>query len=402
MNQHDALFVWQPQVEAWEAKDNWQQLRDDYGVQPVCLYFPTRHLLQVSTELSAAQLKQLGEPGKQYLFEDTTLSSVEQLQVRQMTTANTQYLYALPHQDINQWQQSAQLAGFSLMALLPDFLLLPIPEEGFGQQLMLYHNSHTSIARLSEAQGLAVSYLPLLLERLPQLNEVCLLPEALSKNAIKENGAGAHTAVKELIESAQTEVLVSEVTQLPTIVSQPERHALNYFVKTSAHKLSPYLKTTVAVAALALVMQFVADGLQWYQYAQAADATKAAVAQQYVSWFPDEPLNERTSVRTQLSPKLVSGGALESDAVALMARIAPVIKQADLTATEVTTQADRLLLTLVAENRNALDEVTQTLSEQGLNARLGTVENVSDAQVGGQVTVLLTDADPDSAVQTGS
>lgn len=93
----------------------------------VCLYFPSSYVLQVDTELSNAQLKQLGNTGKQYLFEETSLTPVEQLAVRQTNLADNQYLHALAQGDIEAWQQSAKLVGMSIAALLPDFLLLPVP-----------------------------------------------------------------------------------------------------------------------------------------------------------------------------------------------------------------------------------------------------------------------------------
>ncbi len=82
--------------------------------------------------------------------------------------------------DIQAWQQSAALVGLSIHALLPDFLLLPVPEEGAGQQVVLYQDQYTALLRQSQRQGLAVSYLPLIFERLPHLSEVCVLPSIQS------------------------------------------------------------------------------------------------------------------------------------------------------------------------------------------------------------------------------
>ncbi|MER2164714.1 MAG: type II secretion system protein GspL, partial [Psychrobacter alimentarius] len=139
--QHSPLAVWHEDAQQWQTVDGWQQLQAIYGShknnahKTLCLYFPSSHLLQVDTEFTAAQLKQLGVSGKQYLFEEMSLTPVEQLAIRQISHADRHQLYALSQNDIESWQQSTKLAGMTITALLPDFLLLPTPEEGAGQQV---------------------------------------------------------------------------------------------------------------------------------------------------------------------------------------------------------------------------------------------------------------------------
>lgn len=183
MSQQSPLFVWRPEQKTWQPQADWQQIRANFGDSTVCLYFPSRHLQQVSTELSASQLKQLGEAGRQYLFEETSLTPVEQLTVRELHSGMGQQLFAVANNDLQAWQQSAVLGNYTLTALLPDFLLLPIPEEGAGQQLNLYQDQFTTLIRQSESQGMAVSFLPLVIERLPHLNEVCVLAPIASTAA---------------------------------------------------------------------------------------------------------------------------------------------------------------------------------------------------------------------------
>ena len=240
--QHSPVAVWHEQTKQWQEVNGWQQLHDVYSIhghKTLCVYFPTSHLLQVDTALSAAQLKQLGTTGKQYLFEEMSIAPVEQLAVRQMGQSQ-QYLYALAQSDIDTWQQSAALAELSIQVLLPDFLLLPVPaiaDETDEQQVMLYQDSDTTLLRQSAYQGLAVSYLPLILERLPKLAEVCALP------AIDTSIAGDNdSAVTDKTQSREAEtaalitdqqVLFTPLSDLPTPIDTPERHPLNFFVKTS-------------------------------------------------------------------------------------------------------------------------------------------------------------------------
>ena len=398
--QHSRLAVWHNQQ--WQTVDGWQQLHDTYvnsshranSSQALCLYFPTSHMLQVDTELSTAQLKQLGNTGKQYLFEETSLTPIEQLAIKQISQTNTSYLYALAQSDIDTWQQSATLAGLSISALVPDFLLLPTPEEGAGQQVVLYQDTETTLLRQSDYQGLAVSYLPLLFERLPYLSEVCTL---LAINNIN-NDMGIETADSSANNvTAETAILISDqqlvltpLTISPKPIDYPERHTLNFFIKTSDAKLSPYLRITMMVALSALVLQMAADAVQWYRYEAAASVTEQAIATQYQSWFVDERLNTRTNLETQMRDKLRTG-TQTSPSMAALARISPLIKQSSLQAQALTIQPNALSFTIIAPDRDSLDKFATTLNEQGLSASLERVNSNEQGQFSGQITVNIVD-----------
>lgn len=430
--QRSTLAVWHMDTKQWHGVDNWQALHDIYGIhgqQALCLYFPSHHLLQVDTELSAPQLKQLGLTGRQYLFEETTLAPVEQLAVRQIGDANHQSLYALAGGDVETWQHSAALAGLNIQALLPDFLLLPVPEEGAGQQVVLYQDSETDLIRQSLTHGFAVSYLPLMFERFPQLTEVCVLPSlnfstdssataSVSTKAIDtgfddiafDNDGSNNDATNDLNliktlavsptahlnaqKSAQTaaliadhQLLVTQLTLLPTPIAYPERHALNFFVKSSHSKLSPYLRVAMMVALSALVLQIATDAVQWYRYDNAATATQMETAAQYQSWFPDETLSARTKLQAQIQPKLRTDSQASESYIATLSRIAPLIKQSDLQAQSLVMESSALSFTLVAADRSRLDEFAAMLTSQGLNANLQQVNNNEQGQFLGQIIV---------------
>ncbi|WP_379544113.1 type II secretion system protein GspL [Psychrobacter sp. R86515] len=395
--QHSPLAVWHEDVQQWQMVDGWQQLQTIYGnyksnsQKTLCLYFPSSHALQVDTALNAAQLKQLGNSGKQYLFEETSLTPIEQLNIRQLSHADTTQLYALAQNDIESWQQSAQLAGMNIVALLPDFLLLPPPEEGAGQQVTLYQDSQTMLLRQSLRQGMAVSYLPLMFERFPHLSEVMVLPsiEAPVDASLDSLGSSLST---DLV--AQTKALIADhqllLTTLPTVpkpIDSPERHALSFFMKSTDSQLSPYLRVAMMVALLALVLQMATDGVQWYKYNEATTATKTAIAAQYQSWFANEPLSTRTKLQVQLQPKLRSDSQAPASHMAALSRISPLIKQSSLHAQSLVMQPSALSFTLIAPDRGSLDKFTSTLVAQGLNAKLAQVNSNDQGQFSGQVTV---------------
>ena len=412
--QHSRLAVWHEDSQHWQLVDGWQQLYDIYSSyktnsqKAICLYFPSSHVLQVDTELNTAQLKQLGSVGKQYLFEETSLTPVEQLAIRQLSDTNSHHLYALAQSDIELWQQSAKLAGMNIVALLPDFLLLPTPEEGAGQQITLYQDANTTLLRQSLRQGMAVSYLPLIFERFPHLSEILLLPAI--DEASYDSSYASDKGVADSLETdgnidltkpittasftaitaaliAEHQLLLTTLPITPKPLDNPERHALNFFIKSTDSQLSLYLRVAMMVALSALVLQMATDAIQWYQYNDAAAQTKTEIAAQYQSWFPNEPLSARTKLQVQLQPKLRSDSQAPASHMAVLARISPVIKQSSLRAQALVMQPSALSFTLIAPDRGSLDQFTNTLAAQGLTAKLEQVNSNEQGQFSGQVTV---------------
>ncbi len=425
--QHSPLAVWHTDTQEWHSVTGWQQLYDTYHKgegrdNTLCLYFPSSHLLQVDTELSTAQLKQLGNTGKQYLFEESSLTPIEQLAIRQIGHASIHHLYALAQHDIERWEQSAALVGLSVSALLPDFLLLPIPEEGAGQQVVLYQDQHTTLLRQSQHQGLAVSYLPLIIERLPHLSEVCLLPAipSLAPSAHTPDSSTADTLTEMVGHSidlqqltsapaietqtnmaaetaallAEQQILLTTLALNPTPLDVPERHGLNFFIRSADTQLAPYLRLAVMVALAALVLQIATDGLQAYHYNKAAKATQAAVITQYQSWFPNETLNtSRTKLPVQMSAKLRSDAQASASHLDVLARVSPLIKQSSLHAQALIMEPTALRFTLIAPDRGSLDEFASTLSAQGMTAALERVNSNEQGQFSGQLVVNIVPVD---------
>ena len=409
--QHSPLAVWHEDIKQWRLVDSWQQLHDIYGSyktnsqKSVCLYFPSSHILQVESELNTAQLKQLGISGKQYLFEETSLTPVEQLAIRHMTEKSSHHLYALPQSDIEAWQQSAKLVGMNIVALLPDFLLLPMPEEGAGQQIVLYQDQQTMLLRQSLHLGMAVSYLPLIFERFPHLSEVLLLPaiddafvdsrhasDMVDEPAFDDVDLTKHeTTVKVTTQTAamiaEHQLLLTMLPIAPKPFENPERHALNFFIKSTDSQLTPYLRVAMMVGLSALILQMATDAVQWYQYNAATKATKTEIAAQYQSWFPNEPLSTRTKLQVQLQPKLRSDSQAPNAHIAVLSRISPLIKQSSLRAQALVMQPTALSFMLIAPDRGSLDQFTNTLVAQGLNAKLEQVNGNEQGQFSGQVTV---------------
>ena len=183
--QHAALRLWQQTTQTWQTADDWQTLATLANLQTTqsaklqaCLYFPSVSLLTIQPTLSASQLNALGDTGRRYLFEDISIGSVEDLQVKiQPTATNSELpaLFGLHAADIHSWINAASLAGIEIIALLPDFLLLPTIDTRIDTSIatstntkatetrattsaVYYQDADTQLLKLHTYHGMAVSF----------------------------------------------------------------------------------------------------------------------------------------------------------------------------------------------------------------------------------------------------
>lgn len=382
-NQHSPLMVWQPKTKTWQSVANWQLIKDTFGTDGICLYFPTRHLLQIETPLTQAQLKQLGNTGQQYLFEDIALTPIEQLKIRHLHHNKTNYLYAIAQQHSDQWQKSIELVGLSPIALIPDFLLLPDYLD--PQQISLYQDSQTSLIRQTQYQGMAVNHLPLTLERLTWIDQIHLIT---SIDPTAQNDP-QHLAQQNWL-TTQTQLTLTPSNQIPTPLDTPDKHPLNFFKKTTQIAYSSHLKTAIIIASLALITQLLVDTAQWYRYRQANQNLQTAIATQYQTYFPEETYSPRLTLTQQMGNKLNPTQTNQASKTQLMESLSRLIRQQSLTAQSLKIDPNQLTLKIIAPNRSELDQLTKTLNAQGLSAQLGGIENLENGELIGQIKITLT------------
>lgn len=395
--QQGQLHTWQSKTDDWQVVDSWQKISEIATSKQVCLYFPSVHLLSTQNNMPAAKFKQLGQTGVQYLFEDISLTPVEQLQVRQLNVANNHYLYALAQQDIEQWQNSASLAGLNIQLLLPDFLLLPAPKTGANASY-LYHDeqTQTTLLRQSQVKGVGVAALPLL----PKFLMSDMLSEAQLDDSIKHSDEQSNDEQNEpvkkvsVITSKQPPQTVFDDAFLSLLAANniklemsddvlkpisTNHHPLNFVAKKSNSKLSATLKAALVVALLAIGTQLLVDGVSKYRYAQSVKQVDNAINRQYQSWFPEERLNSKTSLQLQLKSKLTAGSLQNESVFKTLDKITPLIKTNAVGVTSVEANSNKLALFLVANNRSNIDNLMKAFNDQGLQASLGTVSNAVQA-----------------------
>lgn len=366
-NPQAPLRVWQDTTQTWQTADNWQEVATLISLQQpnrgkqlqACLYFPSMNLLNIQPTLTAPQLKGLGESGRQYLFEDISISSVEDLQIKSQISDERTTLYALHASDRDAWMNAAQLAGVEIIALLPDYLLLPTG--GSSHQAYFYQDSATQLLRYG-MHGMAVSHLPLQLTKLPQLTEVVLLGDIDRLNP---------TLLEQL--AMLPTVIVEQSAQQPLPVTDPARQLLNFATMKRDTKVAPYLKVIAAVFVAALLTGLLVDGLRWFYYQKAEQQAKGLLKQQFEQWFPNEKFNTRLSMQRQLSGKLLNEQGDKSNVMATLSSIQPVLRQYQINAQSLNYQNNHLQLQLIAKDNDSLTKAVNAMTAQGVAAKLGNV-----------------------------
>ncbi|HCC66142.1 MAG TPA: hypothetical protein DEP59_03975 [Moraxella sp.] len=382
--QHAALRLWQQTTQTWQTADDWQTLATLANLQTTqsaklqaCLYFPSVSLLTIQPTLSASQLNALGDTGRRYLFEDISIGSVEDLQVKiQPTATNSELpaLFGLHAADMHSWINAAALAGIEIVALLPDFLLLPTIDNRIDNRIdtsmntraipttsaVYYQDTDTQLLKLHTYHGMAVSFLPLVLTKLPMLETLYL------------TGFHDETVIQQLASMPNLSVESSEL--LPTPIKDPVRHFFNFATIKGKTTLAPYAKVIVLVSVCALLTTFAVDALRWYYYNQAQKQAATLLAQQYAQWFPNEPLNSKLTLQRQLSGKLTTQQSATPNVLQTLSSIQPVLQQYQLTAKQLNFQNNHLQLQLLSSSNDSLNKAVNDMVNKGIKAKLGSVD----------------------------
>lgn len=392
--QHAALRLWQQTTQTWQTADDWQTLATLANLQTTqsaklqaCLYFPSVSLLTIQPTLTASQLNALGDTGRRYLFEDISIGSVEDLQVKiqpAVTNSELPALFGLHAADIHSWINAASLAGIEIIALLPDFLLLPtIDTKNIDTRIdtsiatstntkvtetratpitsaVYYQDADTQLLKLHTYHGMAVSFLPLVLTKLPMLETLYL------------TGFHDKTIAQQLASMPNLSIESSELLPIP--IKDPVRHFFNFATIKGKTTLAPYAKVIALVTVCALLTAFVVDALRWYYYNQAQKQAATLLAQQYAQWFPNEPLSSKLTLQRQLSGKLTTQQSATPSVLQTLSSIQPVLQQYQLTAKQLNFQNNHLQLQLLSSSADSLNKAVNDMVNKGIKAKLGSVD----------------------------
>lgn len=376
-NPQAQLRVWQDSTQSWHITENWQAVRNFIALQHVnkdkvaCLYFPSMYLLKIQPKLNNSQLKALGDTGRQYLFEEVSISPVDDLQVKiQPNSANneTTQLFALHASDREQWLNTANLAGVKIVALLPDFTLLPTPPsppnaKNNQNSAVFYQDFATKLINYgtnNQANGMAINQLAITLSKLPQLEYLYLTGDIEAQTI----------AQLQSLPNLQYQTLEA----IPNPVKDPSQHFFNFSGIKKDSFLDSYTKTILFICLGVLILQFSIDGLRWYHYQKAEKQAKNLLKEQYQQWFPNENFNPRLNIQRQLSGKLINQQEQnQTNVLTVLNNIQPLLRQNQIIAKQLNYQNNQIQLQLTTNHVDNFNRLVQSLNAQGINAKLGNV-----------------------------
>ncbi len=375
----------------WQQSLTWEALLKDTAsesIRDVVLFFPTSSGQLLRQNLSRAQVRQLGPQGLKYLFEEFSLSNVEQLEIRSIqqvqhkkrveplpdTNFNEHVtLLALNQETLSQYTHMLGLTPWRLSALLPDFLLIPL----HGTQPTLYIDEQCRLLRIDEALAYPADDLAILLSRLPHLTRLNLLimPFAGSDSVLAEVQAYL----------AEHNISVNIISHAVNVPMQTVTHAFNVLPQVKTAGLSPYWRAVAATLILGATLQLIHDAVTMYRYQKIAQATTAQAEQQFRQWYPEE--RRIVNLKRQVSAHVQTTQTHDLTALSLISRVGPIMQQARLTAQAVRYQTGTLEMEVEANNMAELEQLRQSFGQQGLKAQLGSVNNTAHAKVVGVMRV---------------
>lgn len=365
------LYLWMP-----EAKENWrwstggdwlealsfEQLVDDispYRDQETTVFFSSLHVQILQQAMSKVHVKKLGQEGIRYLLEEYTAFPIDQFHVvHQFESIGRISIAGVSKSTLESWQSSLSLLPIKLVALLPDFLILPAP---FENQVNIVHLYGKTLVRENLYSGTWVDDLALYLEfqnhqnvyQYAHLNQQEM--EVLQRSVSSER----YTAFDFSFEG----------------IIKPERHPFNMLPKAKKEvTLSGYWKGCLALILLLVLVQFVTDAWRWVVFKKNANQAAVAVVEQYQAWFGKSGRVTEQNVQSLFESQLRLNQQSDMDALNLLSRIGPVLAQRQIVAQQINYEAGNMLLSLKANSATDLQNLTQQLNQQGFKANLDEVK----------------------------
>jgi len=174
------LYIWMPETNGtwyWSAGENWlqanslEQLIQDLQVhngKETVVYFPSRNAQILQQPMTKMHYKQLGQEGLKYLLEEYVTLPIDQMKVVHHFQNDQLNVMGVAHSTVETWQHALSLLPIQIAAFLPDFLILPTPEEN---QVVIANLYDHLLVRESEWSGNSVDDLGLFLEfQTPETN----------------------------------------------------------------------------------------------------------------------------------------------------------------------------------------------------------------------------------------
>lgn len=374
------LYLWMPEANGawlWSKGDNWsqanslEQLIQDikpYQGEEAVVFFPSRDVQIIQQTLSKTQFKQLGVDGVRYLLEEFVILPIDQMKVLSNFQAPDQLtVMGIAKNALMTMQHALMLIPVKVVALCPDFLVLPVPET---DETVIGRVYDRLLVREHEYVGASIDDLSLYLE-------VSSKPKVYRYDGLSVEQVDALLSV-----ATHDQVKSFNYTfQAPTKI---KNHPLNVLPKEKAEKgsISGYWQACAAVLVALLLVQFSYDALRWVKLKNLADQTAVLAVDQYKSWFNEPtPITEQ-NIRSQFESKIRLNQNANTQALQLLSRVGPILMQHQITANRVEYDTSNLNLVLVAQTSERLQSLVSQLNQQGFKAELGNIQTQNSSVIG--------------------
>lgn len=374
------LYLWMPEANGdwyWSRGEQWmqasslehltQELLLDQGAETI-VFFPSREVQILQQTLSKSQYKQLGATGVRYLLEEYIISSIDQMKVFSQFQAPDQVtVLGISQHVVTSMQHSLSLLPLKIVALLPDYLLLPTPAAG---QVVIAHVHGRLLLRESDYVGNSVDDLALALELADREKQV--LYSQLSDAQFNSLAA----------------LTTAEQRESFDYVFQPEKrlkqHPFNVLPKQKdqSTKWSGYWKASMLLAIVLLCAQFTYDALRWAKLKKLSDQTAVIALDQYRSWFGESRSVNEQNFKDAFSKKLKLSQNANTQALQLLNRVGPILMQQKIIAQRVVYDGQVLSMELLGKSSETLQELVKQLNQQGFKAELGTIKTQGESVIG--------------------
>ena len=373
------LYLWMPEAngvwqwsdgEFWKSADTLEQLiqeiQGQHGAEAT-VFFPSRYVQILQQSMSKAQYKKMGQDAIKYLLEEYVILPVDAMKVLHHFQQPDQLsVLGIANSTVETMQHALHLLPVKVTALLPDFLVLPVPEEN---QCVLAEIAGRLLVRESEFVGHSVDDLSLYLDYQPK--DVNYKVSNLNNDQLR--------SLEAYVTHDQIESFQYSIPQL----KKAKQHPFNVLPKAKSDTpVSGYWKACAAVFLGILVLQFSYDAVRWYQYKKIANQTASQAIDQFKYWFGQNyPVNEQ-NIKSQFEGQMRLSQVANTQAFDLISRVGPVLMQNQISAQRVSYDTSSLNMDLQAKSSEALSTLTRQLTQQGFKVELGNVQANAVGAVG--------------------
>ncbi|GAA5003638.1 type II secretion system protein GspL [Acinetobacter puyangensis] len=372
MPEGQGQWLWQLDDGAWQVADSIDQLIQTVqilykGIDCV-VFFPSQSAQFFTQALPRAQYKQLGQQGVAYLIEEYTIDPIDHLAIFHDFHDDQVNFMAMSQMTRETYQKSLALLPWHVLALLPDFLLVPVPDKDNCNIAQIFDRK---LVRWSLYRGWSFDDVTLLAQ----------LPVTVNIANLYQLDDGLTASVKAIIgDDVDYRVLALDKIN----ISRFKQHPFNALLKTKRKQNSGanYWKACAAILCLAVIAQVTYDTLQWWKYQSIANQTAQLAIDQYKQWFPNESRINEQNLNSNFKSKLSSNAAADRQVLQLISRVGPILQQANIAAEQVTYQDNVLNLSLIARNSDVLTRLTEQFKQQGFAVELGAIRNQGSNVIG--------------------